>query len=304
MALTKTPYKGWPNCYRLYNDQIELIVTTDVGPRVIRFGFIGGDNLFAEFENDLGQTGGDTWRLYGGHRLWHAPEQNPRSYFPDNGPVALEEHPGFVRLVQPVEATTGIQKEIDIALAPATAQVTLTHRLRNTNLWTVELAPWALTVMGINGVAVIPLPPRGSHETNLLPTNSLTLWAYTDMTDPRWTWGRSAILLRQDPQAKTPQKIGVLAPDGWIAFARGGDLFVKRFHYLPGASYPDFGCTVEIFTRSDMLEVETLGPLVQLAPAASVEHVEQWHLFRDVAAPQNDADVTSRVLPKVAQTLG
>ena len=75
------------------------------------------------------------------------------------------------------------------------------------------------------------------------------------------------------------------ALDGWIAYARGGDLFVKRFRYLPGATYPDFGCTVEVFTRSDMLEVETLGPLVQLASGASVEHVEEWRLFRDVAAP-------------------
>jgi hypothetical protein len=50
--------------------------------------------------------------------------------------------------------------------------------------------------------------------------------------------------------------------------------------------------------------VETLGPLVQLAPGASVEHVEEWHLFHDVTAPHNDADVTSHILPKVAQTLG
>jgi hypothetical protein len=28
-------YKGWPNCIRLYNDEIELIATTDIGPRVM-----------------------------------------------------------------------------------------------------------------------------------------------------------------------------------------------------------------------------------------------------------------------------
>jgi hypothetical protein len=35
-------YGGWPNCLRIANDEVELIVTTDVGPRVIRYGFIGG----------------------------------------------------------------------------------------------------------------------------------------------------------------------------------------------------------------------------------------------------------------------
>ncbi len=302
MAVTKIAYKGWPNCYRLSNDQMELVVTTDVGPRVIRLGFVGGDNLFAEFEEHLGQTGGDAWRLYGGHRLWHAPEHNPRSYHPDNFHVALEEHPGFVRLVQPVETTTGIQKEIDIALDPVAARAKLTHRLRNTNLWEVELAPWSLSVMGTGGVAIIPIPPRGTHEANLLPTHTLTMWAYTDMSDPRWTWGQKAILLQQDTQATTPQKIGMLSPDGWVAYARGGELFVKRFQYVPGASYPDYGCTLEVFTRWDMLEVETLGPLVKLVPGAAVEHVEEWHLFRDVSQPYDDAGVVAHILPKVAQT--
>mgnify|MGYP000988283970 CR=1 FL=1 len=40
-------YKGW-KCIRLANKQVELIVTRDVGPRIIRFGFIG--------ESDIGNT--------------------------------------------------------------------------------------------------------------------------------------------------------------------------------------------------------------------------------------------------------
>ena len=35
----KVSYGGWPNCVRLNNGKVELIITTDVGPRVIRFGF-------------------------------------------------------------------------------------------------------------------------------------------------------------------------------------------------------------------------------------------------------------------------
>ena len=99
--MEKIVYTGWPNCYRLANGLVELVVTTDVGPRVIRFGFVGGANVFKEYDAMLGLTGGDEWRIYGGHRLWHAPEGKPRTYCPDNGPVQIEEHPGFVRLIQP-----------------------------------------------------------------------------------------------------------------------------------------------------------------------------------------------------------
>jgi hypothetical protein len=300
--MEKINYRGWPNCYRLVNGKIELIITADVGPRIIRFGFLGQQNEFGEFDDMVGLTGGDEWRIYGGHRFWHAPEVQPRTYYPDNEPVSVEQMEGFVRITQPIESTTGIQKEIDLHLSPDAAHVELVHRLRNTNLWAVELAPWALSVMAQGGKAVIPLPPRGSHEENLLPANTMTLWVYTDMDDPRWTWGTKYLMLHQDPEAASPQKIGVMVPDGWAAYAREGHLFVKRFSYVPGASYPDWGCNVETFSNADFLEVESLAALVQLEPGGIVEHVENWFLFDDVPMPENDSDVDRHILPKVQLT--
>jgi hypothetical protein len=127
----------------------------------------------------------------------------------------------------------------------------------------------------------------------------MTLWAYTDMADPRWTWNAKTVMLRQDPHAVQPQKIGLMAPDGWVAYANRGHLFVKQFAFAPGAAYPDLGCSVETFTNADMAEVETLGPLTILRPGAAVEHVEVWTLHRDVPMPQSDADVDREVVPRV-----
>jgi hypothetical protein len=297
--LQRTEYRGWPNCYRLSNGLIDLIVTTDVGPRVIRLGFVGEENEFKEYEEMAGQVGGDEWRIYGGHRLWHAPESKTRTYYPDNSSVTFEEHGDFVRLIQPAEPTTGIQKEIDVRLSAAGAHVEVTHRLRNTNPWTVELAPWALSVMAPAGTAIIPLPPRRSHTESLLPTNAIALWAYTDMTDGRWRWGERYVLLEQDPASQTPQKAGAMVTDGWAAYARAGHLFVKMFRYVEQVRYPDLGCSVEVFTNADMLELETLGPLADLQPGATVEHIEHWRLFRDVPTPQTDADVDRDVLTAI-----
>jgi len=56
--MEKVTYRGWPNCYRLANGEVELIVTGDVGPRIIRFGFIRDDNEFGEFSEQGGQIGG------------------------------------------------------------------------------------------------------------------------------------------------------------------------------------------------------------------------------------------------------
>jgi hypothetical protein len=297
--MEKIDYLGWPNCYRLSNNVVDLIVTTDVGPRVIRFGFTGEENAFKEVKEHAGLTGGDEWRLYGGHRLWHAPESLPRSYQLDNTPVEIEEDGGVVRVTQPTESATGIQKQIDLRLWPGEAHVTVTHRLTNHSLWPVELAPWALSVMAAGGTGIMPLPPRGPHPENLLPTSSFTVWPYTNMADPRWTWGTKYILLRQNPEAEEAQKGGLSRSQGWTAYARDGLLFVKLFETVEGASYPDFGCSLELYTDAGILEVETLAPLRVLEPETSVEHIEEWHLFRDVRTPTNDKEVDEHVLPKV-----
>lgn len=299
----KTAYKGWPNCYRITNGTVELIVTTDVGPRVIRYGFVGGENEFFEDPAQVGKTGGSEWRAYGGHRLWHAPEAMPRTYWPDNVPVKSESIPGGLRLIQSVEGTTGIQKEIDVRLADEGSRVHLIHRLRNQGPWPVELAPWTLTVMSPGGVGIFPLPPRGSHPENLLPTSRIAMWAYTDFSDLRWHLGFRYLLLRQDPKATTPQKIGLSVPDGWAAYLRSDHLFVKRFAFLKDANYPDYGVNVESFTNAQMLEVETLGPLKNLGPGAVAELTEHWFLYRGVRLEkQNDDGVIQAILPRVKES--
>lgn len=304
IEVQQVTYGHWANCYRLANDFMELVVTTDVGPRIIRCGFIGGENEFKEYPDQLGKTGGDDWRIYGGHRLWHAPEHKVHTYFPDNAPVKFELADGTIRLTQTAERTTGIQKEIEVRLAADAPRATVTHRLRNTNSSPSTYAPWALSVMAPGGTAIVPLPRRGSHPEDLPPHNSLVLWKYTDMSDPRWTWGRQYVLLRQDAtRGIKPQKIGAAVPDGWMAYARSGSLFLKTFRYDPSANYPDMGCSIETFTSNEMLELETLGPTTTLAPGATVEHVEDWWLFRNVPVPRNDIDVDAHILPLVQTTL-
>ncbi len=298
-SVEKIDYHGWANSYRLSNDAVELVITTDVGPRLIHFSFKGEENEFFTVPEMMGLSGGSEWRLFGGHRFWHAPEHPVRTYLPDNNPVIFEDHDDFVRLVQETEAATGIQKEIDIQLDPREARVRVTHRLKNHNMWSVEVAPWALSVMAAGGTGIVPLPARKSHAESLLPANTLSMWTYTDMSDPRWTWGQQLVMLRQDPERRTPQKVGISSWDGWTAYANRDHLFVKFFDPQPTAHYPDLNSSVEFFTNEMMLEVETLGPLVNLLPGSAVTHTETWALLRDISQPESEADVIAGILPKI-----
>lgn len=301
MNVDKIDYRGWPNSYRISNGEVEAVVTSDIGPRIIRYGFVGGQNFFREFTGQLGKSGEPAWQPRGGHRVWIAPEDPVESYAPDNGPVHIEVADGVLTATQPVEPLTGIEKRITVKMAPSGTSVEVIHRLRNAGAGPRHLAPWALTMLAQSGVGIHGFPARGTHPEMLAPTNPLVMWAFTDLGDPRWRLSRKYLALRQDPNNASPQKLGSFHPQTWAAYLLNGELFVKR--YQAGgepAGYPDYGCSFETFTNADFLELETLGPLTALGSGESLSHTERWTAHRGVAIGNEigkwDDDELDRVL--------
>ena len=246
----------------------------------------------------MGVTEGSEWMIFGGHRLWHAPEDEVRTYAPDFKPVDHEWDGATLTLRPPEESGTGIRKELEVTLDPKGAGVRVMHRLYNHNLWKIALAPWALSVMDSGARAIIPQEPFGPHPEFLLPARPLVLWRFTDMSDPRWHWGQKYIQLQQDPSNPMPQKLGLFNHHGWAACAVNDCLFVKKYPSLPDQQHTDMGANTEIFTNGDMLELETLGPLTQIPAGGRAEHVEHWGLF-PVQVDTREESIEQNVLPCV-----
>jgi hypothetical protein len=299
--MEKINFEGWPNCIRLFNREIELIITTDVGPRIIRCGFIDKQNLLFVSELEKGKTGGNQWHIYGGHRLWHAPEAIPRTYFPDNNQVDYNWDGKTLKLRQNVEITTGIIKEIDITLDSDKNHVNILHRLINKNLWAIETSPWAITAHAGGGKAILPQEPYIDPVEDLLPARPVVLWNYTKMNDPRWKWGAKYIQLIHDGTLTSEQKIGILNKQGWTAYINFNVLMVKNFEYDPDVIYPDYGCNNEVYVNGDFLEIESLGQVTRLAPESAVEHTEQWFIttLEDHMDEEDEASIESILLPHI-----
>ena len=301
VKIEKTSYKGWPNCYRITNGEVELIVTGDIGPRIMRYAFVGGQNFFKEFPEGLGKSGETAWVARGGHRIWAAPEDAVRTYAPDNGPVHIEIKGDVLEATEPVEPLTGLEKQIVVKLSPQGTGVEVLHRIRNAGKQPLELAPWALTMMAQGGVGIHGFPPRGKHPEVLYPTNPLVMWAFSNLSDHRWRFTRKYLMLHQDPKNPEPQKLGSFNKNTWAAYALNSGLFIKRYDAQDSPrNYPDFGCSFETFTNADFLEMETLGPLQHLKPGASLQHVEHWTLHKDVRLRNfTDEELDRLVLPLV-----
>jgi hypothetical protein len=281
--IEKTEFHG-ANCLRISNGEIDLIVSSGFGPRILFYGFTGGENILGWHPDARVETALGEWRPYGGHRLWIAPENMPLSYAPDNSPVEyFIENDFSVRLVQPFEAATGTQKEIVVTLGEKGSEASVEHRIANRGAAEIELSAWALTIMRGGGEAIIPQEPFAPYSgENLLPVRSAAFWSYTDLTDSRWRFEKNFIRLGVDENKHEPQKIGVLNRQGWTAYAWRSLLFMKKFDFVETAVYPDMNSNTEVYTAGSFIEVESLSPLRKLAAGEAIVYAERWQLFENV----------------------
>lgn len=287
MKQSKTDYRGG-EALVLSTKALELTVTTAVGPRIVSLRPLAGKgrNIFLQFPPEEQRYNG--YYLRGGHRLWHSPEHIVRTYQPDDLPLAVKQLPKGVGLTQPTEEKTGLQKGMKIELI-GERTVRVTHTLANNGQWAAECAAWALTMLRADGYGVLPLLPKGSHAGgDLLPSYTLVPWTYTDLSRPVWDLHRDFIGI-DVAKAAEAHKLGITNYPGWSAYWIDGVTFVKHAPLVPGATYSDLGCAFEVFTNGQMIEFETLSPLVKLEPGKTITHIEHWTLLEGLAKPSTDA---------------
>jgi len=264
----------------LASKYLELEVLETAGPRLVRLRYKGSANLLAELPQAAAPTPYGEYRFFGGHRLWHAPEDMPRSYLPDNEGLVITELPNGLVLDGKVEAGSAIHKQMEIQLKAERPEVVLTHTLINEGLWEIELAPWAISMFRLGGAAVLPYRSAG-NPPGLLPNRRISLWPYSQIHDPRLQLEDEFALIK--PVHQTPPfKIGVFNPRGWIAYWLDGILVRKSFAVHPAGRHVDFGCNAEIYCDGRVIELESLSPLVNLSPGQAVSWRETWQFYEQL----------------------
>ncbi len=281
----------------LESEHLSVEVLASAGPRIVRLTPSGSS------ENALGDVadiGWDTpwgrYRLRGGHRLWWAPENPPLTSAPDEGDLLVSEGKHGLSLER-LEPQSGLRKLMEIELAADRAALTVRHRIRNEHEKAVELALWAITILPLGGIALLPQQRGPIGENESLPNRALVLWPYSSVSDPRLELGDELVLVRA--AAAAPFKIGYLNRAGWAAYLSGGVLYCKRFDPQPEHAHPDLDSNVEVYCNDRFLELETLAPLSLLEPGAEAAHEERWELHQ-----VGDVDSSSAGLSALATELG
>ena len=275
----------------LENKVLRLEYLTTAGPRIVGLSYKGSPNLLADVHEIAWDTPRGKFYPLGGHRLWTSPEAPETTYAPDGSGLKVQALPGSVELTWDGPE---VRKSVRIELDLQRPVVQLFHTITNTTAGVLSLAPWVITMFRLGGTVILPQPVGNTDPHGLLPNRLLVLWPYTRINESRLSLRDDFILLHAQASLP-PVKLGYASAAGWLAYWRDGILFRKSFDLNPGAIYPDGGCSAEVYCGDRFVELESLGPLVSLAPGMETQLTEVWELYDGLDVPFLPEEIKERL---------
>lgn len=280
-------FENFGKCLSISNEKIKLLITVDVGPRIIYFGLNDGSNiLFNDINRNYTENldtikdyyGEDKIRYrYGGHKMLTLPEIMPDSFYPDNNPLTYSITPNGAVFFQEKQEKNDILISLEVILNNHSNDVMLVHTLKNTAKIEQEIGISASSDMSPNGILIIP--QNKSFKSELLPNRSFAFWPYSKTNDKRLYLGNDFITIKHDKNNKDKFKFGLNNYSNWAAYINNGNIFIKNYVHNKEAKYPDFNSSFEVFTDENLLEIKSLSPIYSLKPQGTIKHVENWSLF-------------------------
>ena len=271
----------------LRNEHFQVECLAEAGPRIVRLiPAWMGENLFAEAPDVHTKTSSGDFHYFGGHRLWLSPETLSRTYIPDDSGVTVEARSHGLRLKGPVQAEIQIRKTIAVQLTSSEPFILVKHTLENCGAHPIALAPWAITMMRPGGIGILPQQRKNVDNEGLLPNRRFALWPYTSWHDRRLRFGEEFVTVKAGAP-REGMKFGYFNPHGWLGYLFDDVFFVKRFGVRSDETYPDYGCNSEVYCNHRMVELESLGPVTELAPNQTLIHTETWEVYKESEIPKD-----------------
>lgn len=254
-------YKNFGRCVVYERAGVKAMVTIDIGPRIIYYGTDNFNFFCEDIDRNVSKGGeffdkeykaGETWYLYGGHRVWKSPE-DLYTYTPDNYPVEWTSTDEFSG-----EFKCRVSKKFDYTLSVEIDEngSLIVKNAVKTKHCDEKFHIWALTVVCKNGVLTVPLNDK---TDDLNPQQNLVFWPYDDLGDDRYLMRNGLLTVRQTDR-ENPLKLGLFSKKK-RAYYTVGDMCLKITceSENEGGKYPDFGCNFETYTNNHILEIEWLG---------------------------------------------
>jgi hypothetical protein len=304
---------GYEGCIELMNGETRVVLEPNLGGRVLRYEFKGGQVLFLDPAEDgaVYQPDGPTPMATAG-RFDIGPEHT------------LARHPTLflgrwtaeitgdraARLTSQQDPTLGLILTREFKLAAQGSHLVCTQTIRNAGMERQRVFHWSRTLAAPDGIAILPLNPHSRYPKGYavyvpitgVPRGSAIDFRPADEPNIRV---RDRLLEFLGPPANP--KYAIDPAEGWMAYLTRNDrLFVKKFPVYPDRVYGEIAANSAcIYYHPRFCELEPIGPVEDLAPGGSASFTEEWWLqeFPFPADRQPDlAAIRARVAALVAES--
>lgn len=284
---------GWDDILVVKNNFITLAIIPAIGARVLQYD-LGVDSFMIsnpDFYGDLfhdpnGTSPYDGNWGYGGFKTWPAPQDEwPGNWQPppvmawgdyefevfqtSNDSVVI-----WMKGGTEVNQTPGLRFDRYMTVYANSTRVKIVTVLFNDGLSSQKKAVWDVTQVIVQ------------HE-NLSDSTNFTSYFPAESSSDIWENDNGLTVSEVLPgvfQAKFTGSIGktfIKASDGWVCYTdeRDKQTYAKVFDIVEGAEYSDGGAMVHLYSAggNEYVEVEILGPLVDIPAGDSIIFVEDWY---------------------------
>lgn len=271
-------------CYEITLNHMKMIVSADVGPRILFFGFKDGENvLFHDTEENISIG---EMKLYGGHRFWISPETK-NTYAIDNIPCKVIENKDSISFIA-FDPVTEMEKNLTIL--DKNGRFLVRHILTNKGKLLYSGAIWALTcIPPKKGIIFFPWGNKGDWKLK-----KIVYWqrwageATTNIKSSQFVPEEDLFLIY--PSGETG-KVGTTGYEGFVGVTTDNYTFIKKFNFIDGAIYPDDNCAIQVYTSERFCELETLSPMYTLLPNVEYIHDEEWILLPYKVDPKKGEEI-------------
>jgi hypothetical protein len=284
LQIEQIEFLGWRKAYQVRLGEAVMVVVAEIGPRILSLSVGDGPNLLMVDHDTAGRGQGDVdWHIYGGHRVWVAPETED-TYAPDNERCEINVTDDGLTVVAPVTPQTKLRKRLTIT--GQGDRFVVEQGILNTGDMLYTGAVWALTCVEPSGIVVFPWGRGGRWDLKKIVYWNEWIGHSSDVTSRQWQPGPD--LFKVVPTGEEG-KVGTNSPEGWVALCREDATFVKSHAWTPGVRYPDEDCSIQVYTCARFIEMETLSPLAVFHPGEEIVHQEVWTVMAEAIDPSDGA---------------
>lgn len=305
-------WMGWTNAYVLRNAQLEVAIAPSVG-RILKISHKGGDNLL---RFDAGLKGAipdpaakQTWLNAGGDWLWPVAQSTWPSFagadWPPPPALSEAEWDGTAWKGADGAQSCLISREYGeplhikvsrvIKIEKDSSRITIRQRIERTADSKVPVTLWNITQIAGARQVVLPADADSSFE------NGVKALLFCRPSGDQLVACEASFVY---DASSAEHKLGSDSKRGWIAARKGGTLVIEQARGdTANGTYPDGGCTVEMYSNAGLgyTEIETLSAET---PLAAGEYLQNTLTIDCVAVATNLApcELAARVREVLGET--